>query len=272
MALARPTVLPLQSVVRAVTKRYVLGRSRLQPAFAFLHRVSLAGMNFGPALPESTGELRLLDDVASRSRPNPPIVFDVGAHIGAYSAAVLERLPSARVLAFEPSEDAFRELERRIGARAQVFNIGLSNENGSAVLYSDRALSPIASLFERELDHSAIAMSRQETVGLRKLDDFCQEHNIERIDLLKLDVEGNELKVLDGAEKLLSGGAIDVIQFEFGGCNIASRTYFQDFFSLLSDQYSLYRIVRDGLVLIDSYSEDHEIFVTINYAAIRRSQ
>jgi FkbM family methyltransferase len=258
-------------VLRAFVKRYALGRARFQPAFALLHRVSLAGMNFGPALPETTGELQLLDLVAARPSFGSAIVFDVGANAGDYSAAVLARLPSARLYAFEPSETAFRELEKRVGTAAKLFNVALSDRNASGVLYSDHAGSGIASLFDRDLGHASVAMSRREAVALRALDEVCDEEKVERIDLLKLDVEGSELDVLRGAERLLSRGAIEVIQFEFGGCNIDSRTFLRDFFSLLGGRYRIYRIVRDGLVPVDSYSEALEIFVTVNYAAIRRT-
>ena len=50
------------------------------------------------------------------------------------------------------------------------------------------------------------------------------------IDLLKLDVEGNELLALKGLSDSIE--YIKIIQFEFGGSNIDSRTYFQDFYYL----------------------------------------
>ena len=88
--------------------------------------------------------------------------------------------------------------------------------------------------------------------------------------MLKLDVEGHELKVLNGAHSLINSNSIDFIQFEFGGCNIDSRTYFQDFFYLLNPYYEIYRLVKDGIVLIEHYEERHEVFVTTNYLAISR--
>ena len=63
---------------------------------------------------------------------------------------------------------------------------------------------------------------------------------------------------------------IRLIQFEFGGTSIDSRTYFRDFWQLLSPNYTLYRIVGNGLRRIDAYSEFLEIFVTVNFLAERR--
>ena len=258
-------------MLRALAKRHVLGRARLQPWFSLLHRVALAGMNFGPALPERTGELRLLDGIAAED--HQPVVFDVGANVGDYSTAVIRRLGGrVRLFAFEPAASTCEQLERRVGAAASVHTIALGDENGSAVLYSDRAASPIASLYQRDLGRSRATLDQKENVVVRRLDDFCSQHDVAFIDLLKLDVEGHELKVLQGARRLLDDGAIRIIQFEFGGANVDSRTFLRDFFELLSPRYAISRIVQDGLVSVDPYSEEHEIFVTVNYAAILRSR
>ena len=60
-------------------------------------------------------------------------------------------------------------------------------------------------------------------------------------------------------------GNIEYIQFEFGGCNIDSRTYFRDFWELLHDKYNFFRIMPDGIVPIDEYSETLEIFTSQNF-------
>ena len=103
------------------------------------------------------------------------------------------------------------------------------------------------------------------------LDEFCSDHKIEHIHFLKMDVEGNELNILNGAKRMIENDSIDFIQFEFGGCNIDSRTFFQDFFYLLKERYRIYRILKNGLYPIDSYSEKYEIFITTNYLAQRIS-
>ena len=69
---------------------------------------------------------------------------------------------------------------------------------------------------------------------------------------------------------MVDAAAIDYIQFEFGGCNIDSRTYFQDFFYALDPKYQLHRMVRNGLVPIKRYRETQEIFMTTNFLAISR--
>ena len=79
-----------------------------------------------------------------------------------------------------------------------------------------------------------------------------------------------KLKALNGAAQMINSKQIDVIQFEFGGCNIDSRTYFKDFFYLLKDNYQIFRILKNGLFEMPTYKETYEIFITINYLAVRK--
>lgn len=128
--------------------------------------------------------------------------------------------------------------------------------------------SGLASVYKRKLDHLGYYLNKLEKVKMSTIDIYCKENNIDRIHFLKFDIEGHELNALNGANKMLKDKKIDIIQFEFGGCNIDSRTFFRDFFYLLKDNYTIYRILKDGLFEISKYKEQYEIFDTINYLAI----
>jgi hypothetical protein len=80
-----------------------------------------------------------------------------------------------------------------------------------------------------------------------------------------LDIEGNEFNALLGAKRMIDNGAIDYIQFEFGGCDIDAKVFFRDIFLYLHDKYKIYRILRKGRQEIKIYRELLEIFVTTNY-------
>ncbi len=90
----------------------------------------------------------------------------------------------------------------------------------------------------------------------------------ETIHLLKLDVEENEIKVLKGAKNLLAAKKIEIIQIEFGGANIDSRTFLRDFWNLLHKDYKMYRILSDGFTKIPFYTELIENFFCTNYLFI----
>jgi FkbM family methyltransferase len=197
------------------------------------------------------------------------IIFDVGANIGNYSKQLIEVFKEQVVIySFEPSKKTFSSLKNNIPTGALLHNIGFSDKEGEEILYSDRDLSGMASLYKRRLNHFSIEMGQREKIKLDTIDHFCESNGINKISFLKLDIEGNELKVLNGASRMLT--TTQFIQFEFGGCNIDSRTYFQDFWYLLSDHYKIYRIVKDGLFEIKKYKEMYELFMTTNFLAEKK--
>lgn len=251
---------------------YAAGRRAVQPLFHLLHRIALAGMNVGcPCNVGESGEWRVLRLIARLFPSEAPTVFDVGANVGHYSRAVLRELPNARLHSFEPSPKTYQQLQGNLaGTTAQLHNMGMSRERGVATLFGANNDSALSSLHKRQLGHVGLAVDSEEQAILGTIDEFCAERNLARIHLLKLDVEGHELSVLQGAASMLGRDAIDVIQFEFGGCNVDSRTYLRDFYELFGARYTLYRVLPHGIVPLGAYREQHEIFMTTNYLAVHR--
>lgn len=85
-------------------------------------------------------------------------------------------------------------------------------------------------------------MDQNEEIAITTIDQHSQDNQIDRIHFLKLDIEGHELSALKDAEHMLEKERIDFIQFEFGGTNIGSRTYFKDFYFMFNDKYRIHRI------------------------------
>lgn len=222
---------------------------------------------------DASGEGGALQFVA-KQLPAAAVVFDVGANQGDYTLLLAKLMPEATILSFEPSSRTFAMLQEKVKDLKQIrsFHLGLSNSEVEINLYSNQDGSGLASVHQRRLDHFGIAFDQSETVRMRTLDGFCDEQKIDRIDFLKLDVEGHELEVLKGAAARLESDRIAVIQFEFGGCNIDSRTFFQDFYYLLSERYFLYRILPEGLSRVEQYRESDEVFITTNYLAFGKRQ
>ena len=107
-------------------------------------------------------------------------------------------------------------------------------------------------------------------ISVTTLDAFVAERGIERIDLLKVDVEGGELEVLRGATDTLQRKMINAIHFEFNETNVVSRVFMKDFYEMLPD-YDFYRMLPDGLVPMGIYYPIiAEIFAYQNIAAINR--
>jgi FkbM family methyltransferase len=201
--------------------------------------------------------------------PSGGVVLDVGANVGEWSAAFHELRPDSTIHAFEPSSVAFASLEEKFRNRTNVqcHQLALGKSSGTVNLWADCAGSSLASLTKRNLDHFGLSFSVAEKVEITTADSFCAEKNL-RPSGLKIDVEGHELDVLEGAGEILGG--LKVIQFEFGGTNIDSRTYFQDFFYFLRPRgFRLWRLAPSGLIEVSDYSELDEIFHFANYFATK---
>lgn len=254
-----------------------LGKQGLQFLFERLHSLSLKGMNFGRASDyRYNGESETLMRVRKMIQSDLPVIFDVGANKGEFTKRIMEVWQERpyHLYAFEPSQKTFVMLQNSIpkSATVHLVNTGLGERPGHVELFSDKEGSGLASVYPRDLSYHQIEFSDHETIELTTLDLFCQQHKISFIDFLKLDVEGHELAVLAGGKKMFEAGKIKVVQFEFGGCNIDSRTFFRDYFNFFKKDFKLYRILSNGLAPINSYSEKLEIYQSANYLAIRKDQ
>ena len=134
-------------------------------------------------------------------------------------------------------------------------------------MYSNEDGSGIASLTKRNLEHFGTSMDIEEEVEVLRLDTILNFRNLGTICYLKLDIEGHELYALQGLGERIYD--VQLIQFEFGGCNIDTRTFFRDFwYFFLSVNFKIFRITPLGPSEIKTYKESSEYFSTTNYIAV----
>lgn len=257
---------------KKLAKKLLVGNKFLQKLYVNLHKLALAGMQFGYSKSVTTsGEVYALKYIYKKLQTKQQIVvFDVGAHEGEYSASCINVFGSRLLLfAFEPSQKSYNRLFLKlpIAETIKTFNIGLHKESTELTLYTTVWGSKVASVYNQDSIISGKKFLLAEKIKVDTVDNICVVNKVDFIDLLKLDTEGNEFDVLLGARKMIENNKIAYIQFEFGHCNIASRTYFYDFYKMLSDKYYFYRILRRGLYKISDYSPSQEIFLNVNYLA-----
>ena len=226
----------------------------------------------GGADVKTSGEVGVFNLVVGPS----PVLFDVGGHLGQYTEAFLQAHPDGRVFVFEPSTSHFAVLNERLGNRDNItlVNSGLSDRPGELPLYKHDDISGLASLTKRRLDHFNIAMNKVEVVKLETLDSAMRDQAVASIDLLKIDVEGHELDVLKGATQAFQNNRIKLVQFEFGGCNLDTRTTLQDFFYFFKRYgFAIGLVQPSGNVYwLPTYDEFFEQYRTTNFVAAPASR
>jgi FkbM family methyltransferase len=127
-----------------------------------------------------------------------PLVLDCGANVGLSGIWFLSRWPGARVHAFEPEPANFRFLSKNLGSRGDsvVNQAAVGREQGTVELHV--------------AEHGAMHSVKDRSAGARTIDvpcvnlaDYLRGKRIDRVDLLKLDVEGSELDVVEGLGSLI---------------------------------------------------------------------
>lgn len=255
--------------------KLIQGKSSFQKIFNQLFMFALKGLNYGNGAHfNESGELNALKIVKINLKSEKLTVFDVGANVGNYAKALFDVFgKNVTIHSFEPSKATYQKFVENTQGISQIIanNFGISDIEQNLTLYTDTDHSGLASVYHRNLDFVGKTMDKTEEIELTTLDVYCKKNNIEKIHFLKLDIEGHELNALNGAKEMLNNKKIDFIQFEFGGCNIDSKTYFKDYFYLLHNDFKIYRILKDGLFEIKNYGEKYEIFITINYLAVNKN-
>jgi FkbM family methyltransferase len=139
------------------------------------------------------------------------VVFDVGANCGAASVHFGRHYPDAVVHAFEPGREACSYLERNVAGlpNVVVHPIGLHSVDRAARLYKGDGDLGSASVIRRTVN-----LDESEPVQLRAAGTLAAEQGIDRIDVLKVDVEGCEVDVLTSLAALLPTVKVLYVEYD----------------------------------------------------------
>ena len=171
---------------------------------------------------------------------NELIIFDVGAYIGDIAVTYKKMFPQSTIHCFEPFPDSFQKLNNLCRDESiKAHQIAFSNKKGKTTFHTNVDLSCNSLLPPTEGEfkcYSAKSIKDGEIqVDTDTIDNFCVDAGISGIDILKLDVEGAEVKVLEGASKMLSHQVIKLIYSEVmfiphytGGCLFHELAAFLD--------------------------------------------
>ena len=146
-------------------------------------------------------------------------IFDLGANRGDIVSRYRTEFPHATIYAFEPFPGSFDQLKQRFNPDKKVFcnQVAVGENKATLPFYVNKNVDTNSLLKPAKIGLSSdtgVANESVIEVPCIKLDDFCEEQNISRIDILKMDIQGGEFSALRGAGKLLSNKSIKLIYLE----------------------------------------------------------
>lgn len=215
---------------------------------------------------DTDGEIDFLKSNLSRQ---PGIkVFDIGANRGDWCDAVLRLNPHAEIHCFEPCASTFEHLKSKalpsnvicnnfaLGARPEVKQMNVFKDNPEwNSLYARPCEGP-----------QSVQEVRIDTVM-----DYCSRACIDYIEYMKIDVEGNEFAVLQGAADLLAQHKVHIIQFEYAATFVYAGTKLRDIFELADRWgYDMFRIRPRGVIPVPEFKPNLENFRNANYVMMCR--
>ena len=161
------------------------------------------------------------EDQRRLSGPGPLTIFDVGAHVGQSSMKYANLFRDSEIYAFEPNPEAFAHLEHVASLVPSIHptKVALSASAGAAAFHRN--------VFDQTNSLLAVDRGAEKTWGgglsrldgawhveTMTLDGFMASRGLATIDILKLDTQGSEGLVLDGARTALERGAIGMVYTE----------------------------------------------------------
>ena len=265
---------PLNSIFRTLRSRiatfvaYGLSKSYYMTEMA--RKVVRAYDNDCNADIKTNGELLLLKLIVSLR--NTGTIFDVGANRGDWSAEVLALNFRGRLFAVDPLPRNIDSLKKRFPTSDSFIPIqyALSDSIKDTKFFSnaEESQSGTDSLYNmNEIGYTASL--NVVNVKCTTLDSLAKDVNVRNIDFLKIDVEGHEFFVLRGAKSLLSEGAIDFIQIEFGHAARAARIYLHDIVKLMNQySYRSYVIKANGFAPLNftPFTENRYSYINLLFA------
>ena len=146
----------------------------------------------------------------------PHTIIDVGANVGQTSIALHKTFPDSAIYAFEPVQRTFDSLVESTKCIPQISTNRLALSDSCGTVQMQIGLNNLTNCISTSQNVCHDKFEQKESVECTTLDTFASDHGINRIELLKIDVEGFEPAVLRGAAGLFSRGVVESVFIEVG--------------------------------------------------------
>lgn len=273
--------MPVEEKVKTrerLARAYVaaFGWPRMQPVNHVMYQLALRGMGYnnGWQLPKS-GEQWFIRNVLAPTHPT--LCVDVGANKGEYTAELL-RWTTAQVHAFEPLPLAFESLQRVAATspgRVQVFNSAVGASNEPALIHYGQGDSDLASL-SAEVNSIAFvgaANTNVMEVQVTTLDEHFADLvrlGPGAVDFIKVDTEGFEFEVLQGAREVIAGCRPRFVQIEMNLHQLVRRHTLYSLHELMGDGYDVFQMLPHGMHRVETTRPESNTFCYSNFVFVRQ--
>lgn len=188
--------------------------------------------------------------------PKDGVFIDVGASFGYFSIVATKAVaPNGRVIAIEPSSRDYNRLVdnvriNNLGNIISTYRLAISDATGTALLSIATEERSALNTLGNEFSFKGVDKVAKENVNTIALDDFVIANQIKHVDVLKLDIEGSELKALHGAKKTIAKFRPAIMLGVNSNALKASGTDHDEIQKTLSELgYKAYRIIDNGETL-----------------------
>jgi FkbM family methyltransferase len=134
------------------------------------------------------------------------VIFDIGANTGIYTLIAKSVNNESSVFAFDPIKRVYDKLSKNIQLNnfdVKSYQIALSDKTGEAIVYDIDAEHTYSVTVNKNL-HSDSTSVNEVKINTLRLDEFIEQNKIDKIDIMKIDVETHEPEVLEGMGKYLN--------------------------------------------------------------------
>lgn len=176
-----------------------------------IYRKLSVKVNLYKGIPKSVTELYFL---VRKYLPKSPIILEAGAHMGFDTLGLANIWPNSMIHAFEPIPNLYKDLRERVKDKRNVktYNIALGEKSSPVEMYVSSGGSSASSSVLKPTKHIEmfpnVAFESKIVVSMKTLNEWAEEQNVSKIDLMWLDMQGYEVNALKGADSLIRGVSV----------------------------------------------------------------
>ena len=235
-----------------------------------LLHLSLGALGYGNYRNEiESGELFFIKKYLSDKSTS--LCFDIGANVGDYSKLLLDNT-KANIISFEPIPFLFKKLSVNLSnfsERVVLVNSGVGDKSKMLPIFYNKDNTLLSSFCEKMNRIDYVSFTDSVIVNVISIDAYCRDNNISEIDFIKIDTEGYEKEVFQGAKETFKTIQPKFIQIEFNTHQLFKSNSLLYFAEKLPN-YNIYQLIYNGMRKIDAESPYSNIYKYSNFVFIRK--